>query len=175
MNRHRGKPVTNCNERDTDTETESDTDTENNNTLSPPSLCPFCKPLGKKSTDIQKLVKFCHEAYIAARGKHPTFKAGTWIGVLDPLMKQHNKADGKEEEKVRVQKVYEHYLKSQDSWIQGKSFGITLFTSNFDSVSDALDRKEIHGITSNRKAGQPIRRHDAAPPEAFGRSGKVNL
>jgi hypothetical protein len=168
--KHTKKPL----EVEEEDEEEVEGEVEGGDSVKSPG-CSFCPELKNNPTEIQLLVKTCHDAWIASHdGKHPTFSAGRWIGILDRLKCQHGRD--------RVQQVYLHYLKSADDFISDKGFSITLFESKFDGVAQALDRGEIHGIGKKVRSGENrefnqagSRRHPPSPSGSFPSTGEVKL
>ncbi len=133
----------------------------------PGVTCSFCKPLPETPTEIQALVKTCHDIDVQIRGRHPTLREGIWFGALNPLLKQHGAA--------RVEAVFRHFMGTADSWLIQQGRKITDFASRFDGIAEALDDGRQHGTTRSG-SGTGDKRHQAAPREDWkGAGGRVSL
>ena len=127
--------------------------------------CGWCLRPKENQEEDYNLVLFHHREFKQRFNECPNTNraVGRNRKELKELLKLHTAAE--------IQAIFVYALDCPASWVKTLS-GII---SKFDELD--LDKKKgiQYGASSNRKAGQPIRRHDAAPPEAFGRSGKVNL
>jgi hypothetical protein len=123
--------------------------------------CTWCnKPTEVSREDIpapQRLMQVYHDAYRQQQGECPVPVEADWA-ALKRLLTGKTFA--------RVAAVIQHGVTSEDSLIVRNGHRLALILSNYQGISQALDRGETHGATRNNTGR--VTPHD---PAAYGEGG----
>jgi hypothetical protein len=132
-----------------------------------PPGCGWCLRPKENPSDEQKLILYHHQQFKQRFDDCPDSSKAVGRNTKDltRLLKGHTPPG--------IEEVICHALDSEEPWLKKKGYELSVILDNFDAIRLAKKKGEPYGTDNRTK--QPLRRHNAAAPEAFGPSGEVKF